>query len=68
MIETQVPQTLSVTEAAAAKVKGGYNIFTGPIKDNKGKIVIKAGDALDDGRLWSDVCFYAEGIQGEMPG
>ena len=54
--------------AAAAKVKGGHNIFTGPIKDNKGNVVIKAGDALDDGRLWSDVFFYAEGIQGEMPG
>ena len=55
-------------EAAAAKVMGGHNIFTGPIKDNKGNVVIKAGDALDDGRLWSDVFFYAEGIQGEMPG
>ena len=43
------------------------NIFTGLIKD-KGNVVIKAGDALDDPRLWSDVFFYAEGIQGEMPG
>ena len=58
----------AAAEAAAAKVKGGHNIFTGPIKDNKGNVVIKAGDELDDGRLWSDVFFYAEGIQGEMPG
>ena len=58
----------AAAEAAAAKVKGGHNIFTGPIKDNKGNVVIKAGDALDDGRLRSDVFFYAEGIQGEMPG
>ena len=58
----------AAAQAAAAKVKGGHNIFTGPIKDNKGNVVIKAGDALDDGRLWSDVFFYAEGIQGEMPG
>lgn len=55
-------------QKAADKVQSGYNIFTGPIKDNKGNIVIKAGDSLDDGRLWSDVFFYAEGIQGEMPG
>ena len=55
-------------EKAAAKVEGGYNIFTGPIKDNKGNVVVKAGEALNDGTLWSDIFFYAEGIQGEMPG
>ena len=58
----------AAAEKAAAKVEGGYNIFTGPIKDNKGNVVVKAGDALDDPRLWKDIFFYAEGIQGEMPG
>ena len=58
----------AAAEKAAAKVEGGYNIFTGPIKDNKGNVVVKAGEALNDGTLWSDIFFYAEGIQGEMPG
>ena len=58
----------AAAEKAAAKVEGGYNIFTGPIKDNKGNVVVKAGESLNDGTLWSDIFFYAEGIQGEMPG
>ncbi len=58
----------AAAEQAAAKVEAGYNIFTGPIKDNKGNVVVKAGDELNDATLWSDIFFYAEGIQGEMPG
>lgn len=58
----------AAAEKAAAKVEGGHNIFTGPIKDNKGNVVVKAGESLNDGTLWSDIFFYAEGIQGEMPG
>ena len=55
-------------EAAAAKIKGGYNIFTGPVKDNKGNVVIKDGDSFHDGNLWNDIFFYAEGVKGEIPG
>ena len=54
-------------EDAAARIKSGHNIFTGPIKNNKGKTVIKKGESFHDGNLWQDIFFYAEGIQGEMP-
>ena len=58
----------AAAEDAQNRVINGHNIFTGPIKDNKGNVVVKAGEALDDGGLWEKIFFYAEGIQGEMPG
>ena len=55
-------------EAAAAKVRGGYNIFSGPLMDNKGNEVIPAGGAFTDADWWSNFGFYAEGVIGDIPG
>jgi simple sugar transport system substrate-binding protein len=58
----------AAAEDAKNRVRNGYNIFTGPVKDNKGNVVIKAGESFHDGNLWGDIFWYAEGIIGEMPG
>ena len=55
-------------EGALRKVKSGYNIFTGPIRDNKGKTVLRAGKSYNDGNLWSDMNYYVEGVIGRVPG
>lgn len=54
-----------VTEMEA-KIKGGYNIFTGPIKDNTGKVVLEAGKAHNDGELLS-MMYFVEGVIGTIP-
>jgi simple sugar transport system substrate-binding protein len=54
-------------QEAADKIKGGMNIFTGPLKDNEGNTVISAGEALDDGGLWG-MNYYLEGVLGKIPG
>ena len=54
---------------AAADIKSGKNkIFTGPIKDNSGKIRVPAGKTLNDGELFQTLDYYVDGITGKIPG
>jgi len=54
---------------AAADIKSGKNkIFTGPIKDNSGKIRVPAGKTLNDGELFQTLDYYVDGILGKIPG
>ncbi|MDC0100961.1 BMP family ABC transporter substrate-binding protein [Alphaproteobacteria bacterium] len=54
---------------AAADIKSGQNkIFTGPIKDNSGKIRVPAGKTLNDGELFQTLDYYVDGISGKIPG
>ena len=58
--------------AAAAKAAndgiadGSVVIFKGPMKDNQGNVILKSGEALDDGGLWA-MNYYVEGVQGKIP-
>jgi simple sugar transport system substrate-binding protein len=64
--------SVDVAQAAAkvaADIKSGHNkIFTGPIKDNTGKIRVPAGKTLNDGELFSTLNYYVEGVKGKIPG
>ena len=42
-------------------------VFAGPLVDNKGKEIIPAGKALDDGALWG-MNYYLQGVNGKVPG
>ena len=54
---------------AAADIKSGKNkIFTGPIKDNSGKLRVPAGKTLNDGELFTTLDYYVEGVKGKIPG
>jgi basic membrane protein A and related proteins len=54
---------------ASADIKSGKNkIFTGPIKDNSGKIRVPAGKTLNDGELFQTLDYYVDGISGKIPG
>ena len=54
---------------AVADIKSGKNkIFTGPIKDNEGKLQVPAGKTLNDGELFGTLNYYAEGVKGKIPG
>ncbi len=56
-------------EVKAAMLKGGYSIFKGPLKDNKGGTVIAAGKSLDqfDPSL-EGMNYLVEGVIGSIPG
>ena len=59
-----------VAKAAAAARdgigNGSLNIFEGPMKDNGGNMILKAGEVLDDGGLWG-MNYYVEGVEGKIP-
>jgi simple sugar transport system substrate-binding protein len=56
-------------EIKALMVKGGYAIFKGGLKDNKGAVVIPAGKNLDqfDAEL-EKMNYLVEGVIGSIPG
>ena len=65
-----MPSDVAVAAAKAADdIKSGKNkIFTGPIKDNSGKIRVPAGKTLNDGELFQTLDYYVDGISGKIPG
>lgn len=55
-------------DAAKAGLKdGSFVIWKGPIVDNGGKEVVKAGEAATDDFL-RGVNFYVQGVEGKVPG
>lgn len=59
-------------KAFAQKIKDGitngkYFAFTGPIKDNTGKLQLKDGEIADDAHL-NSMMYYVEGIDAKVPG
>ena len=63
------PLTKNVTDEAKAKVEevqakieaGDFPIFTGPIKDNKGNVVVKKGETLDREGIWK-INYVVDGV------
>jgi len=63
------PLTDLVSEEAKAKVEevqakivaGEFPIFVGPIKDNKGNIVVKEGEVLDRAGIWK-INYLVQGV------
>ena len=72
MVE-MAPYTNMSSDAAALAKKteeairsGDLHPFTGPIKDQSGKLVVEAGKIADAGMLLG-MNFYVEGVQGSLP-
>jgi len=63
------PARAKADEIRAAMMKGGYAIFKGALKDNKGGTVIAAGKSLDqfDAEL-EKMNYLVEGVIGSIPG
>ena len=66
--ENMPADVAAAAKAAADKVAGGYNIFSGPFNDNEGNVILKAGEDYHDGNLWNDMNYYVEGVNGKIPG
>ena len=63
------PARKKADEIKALMLKGGYAIFKGGLKDNKGAVVIAAGKNIDqfDGEL-EKMNYLVEGVLGSIPG
>jgi len=46
-------------------VDGEWDVFWGPIKDQSGKVVINAGDKMQDGAMLG-MSFFVEGVIGKV--
>ena len=66
--ENMPADVAAAARAAADKVSGGYNIFSGPFKDNAGNVILSDGESYHDGNLWNDMNYYVEGVIGKIPG
>jgi basic membrane protein A len=60
------------TKAKVDEVKkglkdGSFAIWKGPVVDNAGKEVLKAGEVADD-KFLSGINFYVKGVEGKVPG
>ncbi|NKB50309.1 MAG: BMP family ABC transporter substrate-binding protein [Alphaproteobacteria bacterium] len=65
---TAVPADVVALAETARKgiIDGSVHPFTGPIKDQSGKIVVPAGEVAPDGMLLG-MDFYVEGVEGKIP-
>jgi simple sugar transport system substrate-binding protein len=63
------PARAKADELKAAMGKGGFVIFKGGLKDNKGTVVVPAGKGLDqfDPEL-EKMAWLVEGVIGTIPG
>ncbi len=72
MVEMAAYQNMPADVAALAQKtenairNGSLHPFTGPIKDQSGKIVVEAGKVADIGMLLG-MNFYVEGVEGSLP-
>jgi basic membrane protein A and related proteins len=57
----------NVDTVKAEIMKGGFSVFKGPLKDNKGNVVVAAGKALPETAIELESCNYlVEGINGSI--
>jgi basic membrane protein A len=48
-------------------LEGNWDVFCGPVKDQKGKIVVPQGSCMSDGDMLN-MNFFVEGVVGTIPG
>jgi len=67
-INKAVPQEIAklVEEEKARMASGQLEIFTGPIKDQSGKVVVEEGRRMTDEEILS-MKYFVEGVEGNIP-
>lgn len=63
-----VPSEIKVlVETEKNRITGGeWDVFTGPLKNNKGKIMVEEGSAMTDQDMLS-MNWFVDGVEGEIP-
>jgi basic membrane protein A and related proteins len=67
-VASDVPAPLkkNLDDVKAGLKSGSYSIWKGPIVDQDGKTVLKAGETADD-KFLHGINFYVKGVQGKLP-
>jgi simple sugar transport system substrate-binding protein len=67
-VSSSVPADLKkkVDTVKAGLKTGSYAIWKGPIVDQGGKTILKAGEVGDD-KFLHGINFYVKGVQGQLP-
>ena len=61
--DVAAPGTKEAVEAAKAKIASGeLFVFTGPLYDNTGKLVLAAGEKLTDAQITGGMTYYIKGV------
>jgi basic membrane protein A len=61
------PGVAKKLDTVKAGLKAGtYAVWKGPIVDQDGKTVLKAGETADD-KFLHGINFYVQGVQGKLP-
>ncbi len=55
-----------IAKQKAAIVKGEWDVFTGPIKDQKGQVKVPAGQKMSDKEML-EFNWFVEGVEGTIP-
>ena len=56
-----------LAQATVDKISAGtLHPFQGPVKDQSGKTIVKAGERLGDDKLLA-MDWYVEGVEGSLP-
>jgi basic membrane protein A len=67
-ISSKVPaETVALVESERTRiVDGSWDVFSGPIKNQKGEVVVKEGEKMTDGDMLG-MNWFVEGVEGEIP-
>ncbi|NPV92847.1 MAG: BMP family ABC transporter substrate-binding protein [Firmicutes bacterium] len=67
-ISDRVPADVKkLVEDRTAEIKAGkFEPFTGPIKDNTGKVKVEAGQKMSNADIWN-ITWLVEGVDGTVP-
>jgi hypothetical protein len=58
------PGTADFVAAEKARLRDGHwDVFHGPIWDNRGRLVIEQGASMSDDELIAKINWYAEGVE-----
>jgi basic membrane protein A len=55
-----------VEKAKASILSKQWDVFTGPVKNQEGKVVLEAGKRMSDADMLS-MSFFVEGVVGTVP-
>ena len=55
-----------VSEKISSIIDGKWDVFTGPIKNQAGDIIIPEGKTITDSEIWN-MNWFVEGVKGDIP-
>ena len=60
-------RVVAIVESEKAKIiEGGWDVFYGPVRNQKGEEVVKSGEKMTDEEMLS-MNWFVEGVEGEIP-